>query len=59
MEWLTEIGKSVAASGPLAAVLGYAVLRLWNKLEEKDKALEACRKEMIERLLELAHRDDN
>lgn len=57
MRW-DELLTGVLSSSPTALVMGFALVKLWNKLESKDKALEAANDARIKDLIEVAKRDD-
>lgn len=57
MEWL-KLLEGALASSPMALVLGFAVHRLWGKLEQKDKELAELNKARIEDLLRIAQQND-
>ena len=46
---MDQVFSSLAASGPLAAVLGFAVYRLWATLQEERKLEDESRKATVAR----------
>lgn len=57
MEW-SKILEAVAGSSPMAAVLGYAVLTLWKKLETKDAEIQRLNEARVKDLIEIARSED-
>lgn len=51
---MPDVWSAVAASGPLALVLGFACLQLWRKLEAMEKKIDAKDQQMFDLLKSLA-----
>ena len=52
MEW-QKILESLAGSGPLAGVLGFAVWRLWDKCQALDAKVDAIQAARLNDLREM------
>ncbi len=58
MEWL-DLLKGALGSSPIAIVLGYAVHKLWAKLEAKDAEIQSLHRENRETLIAVSKRSDD
>ena len=58
MEWQSLLGTALGST-PLAAVLGFAVWRLWAKVEAKDAELKALNERFMTILIEVSKLSDD
>ncbi len=57
MEW-QKLLEGALGSSPIALVLGFAVQRLWSKLEQKDAEIRELNSARVKDLIAIAARDD-
>jgi hypothetical protein len=58
VEW-QKLLEGALGSSPIALVLGFAVQRLWSKLEQKDAEIRELNSARVKDLIAIAARDDD
>lgn len=58
MEW-HDLLKGALGSSPVALVLGFAVWKLWTKLEAKDAEIKGLNTEIRQTLIDVSRRSDD
>jgi hypothetical protein len=58
VDWETLLNGALGSS-PMALVLGFAVHRLWSKLETKDAEIARLNDARVKDLIAIAARDDD
>jgi hypothetical protein len=57
VEWI-DLVKGPLSATPMAACLGFAVHKLWAKLQEKDAEIARLNDQRVKDLIAVAARDD-